>query len=220
MKPWKTLATSHAPGGSLLTLQQRDVEFAIRVDGQTLMSSRSSGSERAMAEAACSGRSPRRILIGGLGMGYTLRAVLDLVGANAEVTVAELSEAVIEWNKGVLAPLASAPLEDPRVRVIPRDVRKVYKSGPFDAILLDVDNGPTGLTRPTNDWLYAWKGLEAAHRALRPNGILAVWSAAPDPGFTRRMERAGFDVEPIEVRSRGAKGGSRHVVWVGVRRSS
>ncbi len=192
MKPWKTLATSQAPGGSLLTLQQRDLEFAIRVNGQTLMSSRSTGSERAMAEAACASKAPRRVLIGGLGMGFTLRAVLDLASAHAEVIVAELSQAVIDWNKGVLAPLANSPLEDPRVRLIARDVRKVYKSGPFDAILLDVDNGPTAITADSNDSLYDDTGVALARAALHPKGILIVWSAGPDQRFVRRLENGGF----------------------------
>ena len=192
MKPWKTLATSHAPGGSLLTLQQRDVEFAIRVDGKTLMSSRSTGSEQAMAEAACVARVPRRVLIGGLGMGFTLRAVLDRVPASASVTVAELSQAVIDWNKGVLAPLAGTPLDDPRVQVIARDVRKVYKSGPFDAILLDVDNGPTAMTADSNDSLYDDHGLALARAALHPKGVFVVWSAGPDQRFVKRLENAGF----------------------------
>ncbi len=192
MKPWKTLATSHAPGGALLTLQQRDLEFAIRVDGQTLMSSRSTGSERAMAEAACAARSLKRILIGGLGMGFTLRATLDLVSAHARITVAELSQAVIDWNKGMLAPLANAPLDDPRVQVIAKDVRKVYKSGPFDAILLDVDNGPTAITADSNDSLYDDHGLALARAALHPTGVLVVWSAGPDLRFVKRLENAGF----------------------------
>ena len=207
MKPWKTLATSHAPGGSLLMLQQRDLEYAIRVDGQTLMSSRSTGSERAMAEAACASRSPRKVLIGGLGMGYTLRAVLDLVGANAQVTVAELAQAVIDWNKGVLAPLANSPLDDPRVQVIARDVRKVYKSGPFDAILLDVDNGPTAMTADSNDSLYDDHGLALARAALHPKGIFIVWSAGPDQKFVRRLENAGFTATSQAIK--------RHVLFIG-----
>jgi spermidine synthase len=200
MKPWKTLATSHAPGGALLTLQQRDVEYAIRVDGQTLMSSRATGSERAMAEAACASRTPRRILIGGLGMGFTLRAVLDLVPAEAHVTVAELSPAVIEWNQGVLAPLAGSPLEDPRVQVIPKDVRKVYKSGPFDAILLDVDNGPTAMTADSNDSLYDDHGLALARAALHPKGVFIVWSAGPDQRFVKRLENSGFTATTQTIR--------------------
>jgi spermidine synthase len=207
MKPWKTLATSNAPGGSVLTLQQRDTEFAIRVDGKTLMSSRSTGSEQAMAEVACASRTPRRILIGGLGMGFTLRAVLDLAPVNSEVTVAELTPAVIEWNKGVLAPLAKAPLDDPRVRVIAGDVRKVYKSGPFDAILLDVDNGPTAMVADSNDSLYDDHGLAIARAALRSNGVFVVWSAGPDQRFVKRLENAGFTASTRSLK--------RHVLFIG-----
>jgi spermidine synthase len=207
MKPWKTLATSRAPGGSLLTLQQRDAEFAIRVDGHTLMSSRSTGSEQAMAEAACSGRTPKRILIGGLGMGFTLRAVLDLAPAHTEITVAELSPAVIEWNKGVLAPLAKAPAADSRVQLIARDVRKVYPSGPYDAILLDVDNGPTAITADSNDSLYDDHGLALARAALTANGVFIVWSAGPDQRFVKRMENAGFTTTTQTLK--------RHTLFIG-----
>jgi spermidine synthase len=137
------------------------------------------------------------------------------------VTVAELVSAVVKWNRGVLGEAAGYPLLDPRAKVHEGDVAEVIRAAPnsWDAILLDVDNGPTGLTKSTNDWLYGHDGLEAAFFALRPGGILGVWSAAPDAGFTRRMERAGFDVVPEEVRSRGPRGGRRHVVWIGTRRA-
>ncbi len=206
MKPWKTLATSTVPGGSVLTLQQRDVEYAIRVNGQTLMSSRQSGSERAMAEAACVCKPPRRVLIGGLGMGFTLRAVLDVVPMTAQVMVAELSAAVIEWNRGVLGPLAGSPLSDPRVEVVNRDVRKAYKSGPFDAILLDVDNGPVAMTAESNDSIYDDNGLAMAAAALVPHGTLVVWSAGPDQKFVRRLENLGFTASSRSV--------GRHVLFI------
>ena len=206
MKPWKTLASAHAPGGALLVLQQRDAEFAIRVDGQTLMSSRATGSEQSMAEAACSGRTVKRMLIGGLGMGFTLRAALDLLPAGAHVTVAELSQAVIDWNKGVLAPLANSPLMDPRVTVLQKDVRKAYAAGRFDAILLDVDNGPMAITADSNDSLYDDHGLALARAALSPRGVLIVWSAGPDQRFLKRLENAGFSAA-----SRAIK---RHVLFI------
>ncbi len=206
MKPWKTLATSTVPGGSVLTLQQRDVEYAIRCNGQTLMTSRQTGSERAMAEAACVSKTVRRILIGGLGMGFTLRAVLDALPATAHVTVAELSAAVIDWNHGVLAPLAASPLSDLRVTVVNKDVRKAYKGGPFDAILLDVDNGPVAMTKDSNDSIYDDNGLAQAAAALIPHGTLVVWSAGPDQKFVRRLENLGFTASSRAV--------GRHVLFI------
>ena len=195
MKPWKTLGEANAPGGAKLVLQQRGDEYAIRVDGQLLMNSRSNGSERAMAEAGCArlvqAKAPR-VLIGGLGMGFTLRAALDLLPASARVEVAELSPAVIDWNRGVLSPLAGAPLEDSRVEVIARDVRRVLSTGPFDAILLDVDNGPTALTRDSNDSLYDLGGISQLRGAMKPKGTLVVWSAGPDAAFVKRLGQAGF----------------------------
>lgn len=226
MNRWELVDRVSVPESeSAMSLLRRGHELSIMVDGRQLMSSLVHGSEDALADLVCKrlvDRPEARVLIGGLGMGFTLAAALKGLGPEGRAVVAELVPGVVTWNRGPIGPVAGHPLADPRASVFDGDVRDQIGgfTDHWDAILLDVDNGPTGLTRPTNDWLYAWKGLEAAHRALRPNGILAVWSAAPDPGFTRRMERAGFDVEPIEVRSRGAKGGSRHVVWVGVRRSS
>ena len=195
MKPWKTLGEAIAPGGAKLVLQQRDDEYAIRVDGHSLMNSRSNGSEKAMAEAGCSrlanAKSPR-VLIGGLGMGFTLRAALDLLPSSAVVEVAENSQAVIDWNRGVLAPLARAPLGDSRVTVTPRDVRKALQIGKYDAILLDVDNGPTAITRDSNDSLYDLGGISQLRAAMKPKGTLVVWSAGPDASFVKRLNSAGF----------------------------
>jgi spermidine synthase len=223
MNRWELVDRVSVPESeSAMSLLRRGQELAILVDGRQLMSSAVHGSEDALADLACErlgGRPAARLLIGGLGMGFTLAAALRALGPDAEVVVAELVPGVVLWNRGPIGPVAGNPLADPRASVVEGDVMDQFRdaTAAWDGILLDVDNGPTGLTRPTNDWLYAWKGLEAAHRALRPGGVLAVWSAAPDRAFTRRMERAGFDVDPVEVRSRGSKGGSRHVVWVGVR---
>lgn len=211
MKPWKTLGESIAPGGAKLVLQQRGDEYAIRVDGQALMNSRSTGSEKALAEAGCTrlreARSPR-VLIGGLGMGFTVRAALELLGPGARVEVAELSPAVIDWNRGVLAPLAGAPLDDPRVTVVARDVRRLLGDGPYDAILLDVDNGPTALSRDSNDSLYDLGGISQLRAALKPHGILVVWSAGPDASFVSRLGKAGFTATARQV--------MRHVLFVAV----
>jgi len=207
-----------------MELVSRGKELVLRVGGRELMCNKVHGSEDALADLACDkigARPEARILIGGLGMGFTLAAALKRVGPEARVVVAELVSAVVKWNRGVLGEAAGYPLNDPRASVHEGDVAEVIRAKPsaWDAILLDVDNGPTALTKSTNNWLYRPQGLEAAFTALRPGGILGVWSAAPDSGFTRRMDRAGFDVVPEEVRSRGARGGRRHVVWIGTRRA-
>jgi spermidine synthase len=195
MKPWKTLGEAVAPGGAKLLLQQRDDEYAIRVDGHALMNSRNHASEQAMAEAGCAklaGVRGPKVLVGGLGMGFTLRAALNLLPATAHVEVAELSQAVIDWNRGVLAPLAKAPLTDSRVSVTAQDVRKALRRGPFDTILLDVDNGPTALSKDSNDSLYDLTGLSQLRGALKPRGLLVVWSAGPDASFVKRLGQVGF----------------------------
>ncbi|HEU5073673.1 MAG TPA: hypothetical protein VFU02_05860, partial [Polyangiaceae bacterium] len=187
-----------------------------------LMSSRRTGSEQALATFTCERiREHKRphILIGGLGMGFTLAAALRRLGPEARVVVAELIPSVVAWNRGVLGEVAGCPLDDPRVRVHEGDVAELIRAeqGAWDAILLDVDNGPTGLTQAANDELYSLDGLMTAFSALRPGGVLGVWSAGVDTGFTQRMTRAGFDVATEKVRSRGARGGRRHVVWLGTR---
>lgn len=224
MNRWELVDRVAVPGSdSVMSLLRRDRELAILVDGRQLMSSLVHGSEDALAELGCDrigDRPQARVLIGGLGMGFTLAAALGRLGPEAEVVVAELVPGVIAWNRGPIGPVAGHPVDDPRASVVAGDVADQIRGEParWDAILLDVDNGPTGLTRPTNDWLYGWQGLAAAHAALRSAGVLAVWSAAPDRAFSRRVERAGFDVEVVEVRSRGKKGGHRHFVWICVRR--
>lgn len=226
MEPlWELIDRCPVPGSSgTMELLRRGNELVIRVDDRELMCNRVHGSEDALADLACDrigARPEARILIGGLGMGFTLAAALRRVGPEARVVVAELVPGVVRWNRGELGEASGHPLEDPRASVHDGDVADVIRSSTaaWDAILLDVDNGPVGLTRSTNGWLYTAEGLDAAFAALRPGGILGVWSAAPDKGFTRRVDRAGFDVVPVEVRSRGARGGKVHVIWLGTRRA-
>ena len=222
MKPWEHLGSGAVPGdGGTMELLRRGDELVIRVDGKQLMNTHMHGSEDALADLAferLDGRPGMRALIGGLGMGFTLAAVLRRLPPEGVAVVAELVPVVIEWNRGPLADAANRPLEDARASVHQGDVSELIREsgGGWDAILLDVDNGPDGLTRASNNWLYGKKGLDAAFAALRPGGVLGVWSVSPDDAFTRRVQQAGFDVEPVKVRARGKKG-SRHVVWIGVR---
>ncbi|MHB1184116.1 MAG: spermidine synthase [Desulfobulbia bacterium] len=223
MIPWQLLDSAPVPGGAeTLRLYRRGAEFSIRVDGDELMNSRVHGSEDALAELACArlaGLPSPRVLIGGLGMGYTAAAALSRLNAQAEVVVAELLPAVVAWNRGVLAGLAGNPLDDGRVSLRVIDVAEILKTEQqgYDAILLDVDNGPEGLTRSGNDWLYTRGGLIAARAALKPSGILAIWSATSDPAFSKLLRQAGFTVEEVAVRARGRKGGSRHMIWLAQR---
>jgi spermidine synthase len=220
MIPWVALGTTTVPGGGELRLMQRGGEFAIFAGATPLMNSRMSSSEVILAEIACErlrGRRNCRMLIGGYGMGFTLRAALAGLGGDARVTVAELVPAVLEWARGPMSELTSGCLDDPRVSIHQGDVGELIAAtrAGFDAILLDVDNGPDGLSRAANDGLYNVRGLEAARRALRPGGLLAIWSAAPNAAFVARLGRAGFVVE--EVKARANKGrGVRHIIWVAV----
>ncbi len=220
MKRWMLVGVSQASGdGRELRLYRRDEEFSIRVDNRELMNSRLHGSEDALGELACARISdcPRsQVLIGGLGMGYTLRAALQGLSAKARVIVAELIPEVVEWNRGPLGALAGYPLRDDRVTVREADVAGILREeqGAYDAILLDVDNGPSGLTRNENDWLYGRSGLSAAFAALRPGGVLAVWSAGPDQAFGDRLRKTGFKVEEVRARARAARGGSLHTIWI------
>lgn len=224
MIPWRELARAEIAGEKApLVLAQRDTEFAIRVGAASLMSSLAHGSEEALAERACAtlpARHAPRVLIGGLGMGFTLAAALRRLPAGAHVTVAELVPAVIEWNRGPLAHLAGRPLDDPRATPVARDVSELIRERPaaWDAILLDVDNGPRGLTRAGNDRLYSAAGLREARAALRDGGVLGVWSVDRDPAFTRRLERAGFEVCEESVRARRTRGG-RHTLWIAAARA-
>ncbi|KKB10150.1 spermidine synthase [Devosia chinhatensis] len=217
MIPWQKLDETTMPGGGPLTLMQRGTEFSIMSGTIGLMNSRMSGSEEqlAMLSAARVGKRPgARILIGGLGMGFTLRAALSAFGPDSRITVAELVPAVIAWARGPLSPIHGASLDDPRVTIHEGDVRTAIGAGkPFDAILLDVDNGPDGLFRPENDRLYSATGLGNTKAALTPGGHLAVWSAYPDAAFTRRLGQSGMAIEEVRVRERSNGKGARHLIW-------
>jgi spermidine synthase len=223
MVPWEFLDSTAVPGSKgELRLYRRGEEFSIRLDRCELMNSRSHGSEDALAELACAriaDRSQPQVLIGGLGMGYTTAAVLQRLDADGRVVVAELAPGVVKWNRGPLADLAGRPLEDNRVTVREIDVAEILKAErrAYDAILLDVDNGPEGLTRKGNDWLYSPSGLGAALAALRPGGVLAVWSASPNPAFRQRLDETGFEVSECRVRARGARKGASHTIWLAER---
>jgi spermidine synthase len=223
MIPWVLLDTAQMPdGGGELRLLRRGGEFSIRLGHYELMNSRLSGSEEALATLACDrvrSRERPRILIGGLGMGFTLRAALAALGPNARVVVAELVPAVVAWARGPMKEIFSASLTDPRADIRETDVGRLIRSAPsaYDAILLDVDNGPAGLTRKANDALYDVEGLSAVSAALRPRGVLAVWSSGPDSNFSRRLRTAGFDVKEVRARASRSSGGARYVIWIATR---
>lgn len=220
MIPWVHLDTAAMPDdGGELRLMQRGAEFSIMSGAIELMSSRVSGSEKALATLACERLRDRprpHLLIGGFGMGFTLRAALENLGPAAEVTVGELVPAVLAWARGPMAHISGACLEDPRLTIVEGDVAALIRAGQarYDAILLDVDNGPESLSRTANDRLYDREGLLAARRALRPGGMLAVWSSARNDRFTQRLRRAGYEVEEIGVRATGGKRGARHMIWL------
>ncbi|MHC1744912.1 MAG: hypothetical protein AB9873_18060 [Syntrophobacteraceae bacterium] len=223
MIPWTLIDIARPPGDAgELRLYRRGQEFSIRAGNTELMNSRVHGSEDALGEIACARIADRprpRILVGGLGMGYTLGAVLRGLGPHGRVTVAELVPEVVAWNRGILGDLAGRPLHDDRVTVREIDVARILLTEPrsYDAILLDVDNGPKALTRSENDRLYRVEGLIATFNALLPRGILAVWSAGPDPAFHRRLQGGGFIVEEVRVRACGKRGGRRHTLWLAER---
>jgi spermidine synthase len=216
MKPWIFIEDTAAPDGTALTLKRRDGEFLLLADNKPLMSSDEHGSEDALATLACrriaSAAAPH-VLIGGLGMGFTLRAALDVLPAAATVVVAELVPAVVRWNRGPLGPLAGRPLDDARVRVDETDVAIAVRLNPekFDAVLLDVDNGSDALTTSTNGWLYSDRGIAALRSALTAQGVLAMWLASEDRKFARRLRQNGFTVEVEHVRGR-LKRGPRHAI--------
>jgi spermidine synthase len=216
------LGTARVPGGEELRLFRHDRDFMIVLGANELMSSRMSGSEVALAtETLARLGKPNApcMLLGGYGMGFTLRAAIANTGPKAELIVCELVPEIIEWARGPMADLAAGCLEDPRVRLMMGDVAFSIDGArsEYDAILLDVDNGPDGLVRPDNNGLYGKSGLRAAMNALKPGGIVAYWSAYADPAFTRRLERTGFDVEEITVRARSNGKGPRHTIWFGRR---
>ena len=220
MIPWTLIDTAIMPdGGGELRLKQRGTEFSIMLGTIELMNSRLSGSEEALAKLSYDRvrNHPRPyMLIGGLGMGFTLRAALAELPADARITVGELVPAVVAWARGPMAEVFAGCLDDKRVTIREGDVGRLILSGQsiYDAILLDVDNGPEGLTRRANDNLYSVAGLRAARQALKPNGVLSVWSSAPDPGFTRRLKEAGFVVDELSVRASTKGRGARHVIWM------
>jgi spermidine synthase len=221
MIPWIELDRTALPQGGELRLLRRGHEFSIKLGVAELMTSRLFASEEALATLAAErlkGRTKPRVLIGGLGMGFTLRAALRAFGPNAEIVVAELVPAVVRWARGPMAELFAGSLDDRRVELVEADVAALIgRAKPlYDAILLDVDNGPEGMTQSANDHLYSMRGLAAARAALSPGGVLAVWSQGPDRAFAKRFEKAGFSVEDRKVRARGVHGGSRHVIWLGV----
>ncbi|MBY4610961.1 hypothetical protein K6M90_25275 [Rhizobium sp. 9T] len=223
MLPWIQLDSATIPGeGGELRLKQRDSEFSIMLGANELMNSRISGSEEALATLSwerIKTHPKPRVLIGGLGMGFTLRAALAVLPDDAGVTVAELVPAVVAWARGPMAEVFKGCLDDPRVGIHQGDVGEAIRAGKnaYDAILLDVDNGPDGLTRKSNDRLYDFAGLRAARAALRPGGVLAVWSSGPDPDFTRRLRDSGFSVEAVNTRANGKRGGARHVIWLAIK---
>ena len=224
MKPWEVLGETRTPDGTAMALTRRDKEFVILANGKSLMSSLMHGSEEALAALACP--KVRRVeepsvLIGGLGMGFTLRAALNLLPAGARIIVAELVPAVVEWNRGPLGPLAEHPLKDRRVDVVVGDVANVLSSSRnlFDAVLLDVDNGPAAFTASANVGLYSDRGLAAARTALKDSGVLAIWSAWDDRKFVQRLRYAQFDVDVEHVRGRLKKGGPHHTIFLARKRA-
>ncbi len=224
MNPWKLIDSSEIPdNGGELRLYRRGEEHSIAIaGGGELMNSRVYGSEQALAALGCTpitSREKARVLVGGLGMGYTLAAALDHLKADAEVVVAELVPAVVRWNREYLGAYAGQPLHDARVSVREGDIARILKRErtSFDAILLDVDNGPEGLTHRENDWLYGNAGLAAAFNTLRPGGVLAVWSAGPDHGFSERLRRVGFEVAVHTVSAHAGRRGARHTIWIATR---
>jgi spermidine synthase len=220
VKPWELLGQTRTPEGEEMTLTRHGSEYVILASGQSLMSSRMHGSEEALAMFAC-GRAQSLeepcVLVGGLGMGFTLRATLDLLPADATVVVSELVPAVVDWNRGPLGPLARHPLKDKRVVVDVNDVAATLRTSPrrFDAILLDVDNGPAAFTASHNAGLYDDRGLAAARAALKRGGVLAVWSSREDRRFEQRLRYGGFNVTVQRVRGRLKKGGPRHTIFLG-----
>jgi spermidine synthase len=211
-------------GGGELRLIRRGEDFWIMLGANALMSTRLRGSEEALATLVCerlAGRPAPALLIGGLGMGFTLRAALRALGRDATVVVSELVPAIVEWARGPMAHVHGGSLNDPRVRIIESDVGDLIAEAGArsDSILLDVDNGPDALSRETNDRLYDLDGLYRAKAALKPGGVLAIWSAASDPAFSRRLGKAGFAVEEVTVRAHAGRKGAKHMIWLATRGS-
>ena len=220
MIPRILLDTAQIPGGATLRLFQHGGDFAIMLGMSDLMNSRMSGSEEALATIGCASlvtHARPRVLVGGLGMGFTLRALLGVLGNDAAIVVAEIVPAIVDWAHGPMKTLFGDCLNDARVTIRIGDVADAIAEGGWDAILLDVDNGPDGLSMPGNDRLYGVAGLARARAALNPGGILAVWSAAPDKPFANRLRGAGLAVVEHQVRARSNGKGPRHVIWIATR---
>ena len=210
--------TAQVPGGEELRLFRHGRDFMIVLDRNELMSSRMSGSEEALATMSLeriAGHKRKHLLIGGYGMGFTLRKALETIGGDGRVTVAELVPKIVEWARGPMKELEAGCLDDPRVDLVEADVALIIAGAraEFDAILLDVDNGPDGLVRDENGQLYSRAGLLAAREALKPGGVLAIWSAGPDPAFATRLRKAKFEVDEVRVRARSNGKGAKHVIW-------
>jgi spermidine synthase len=226
MIPWAKIDTARIPGtDGELRLMRRGREFSIKLGTNELMNSRLSGSEAALATLAAKKIEKvarPHFLIGGLGMGFTLRAALAVLGSKAKIVVAELVPEVVAWARGPMAEIFGDSLSDPRVSIEEVDVARMIERQPlaFDAILLDVDNGPEGLTRKANDALYDVPGLKVAHTALRRGGVLAVWSSGPHPNFSKALRQADFAVNELAVRATGRGGGARHVIWIATKEST
>ncbi|WP_300163227.1 spermidine synthase [Bradyrhizobium sp.] len=220
MIPWTQIGKARVPGAETeLRLMRRGAEFSMMLGQNELMNSRLNGSEKVLATLSCrqiEGVQRPHVLIGGLGMGFTLRAALAVLSAEARVTIAELVPEVIVWARGPMAELFGNSLNDPRANIVEGDVADVIGSSAsaFDAVLLDVDNGPEALIRKANDGLYDSGGLKAIHRALRPAGVLAVWSSGPNAAFSKRLRAADFEVNEVGVRATTKRSGAHHVIWL------
>jgi spermidine synthase len=222
MTPWILIERSETPDGTRIELMRRGEQFSIRANGEMLMNSNLHGSEEALAEIALAAldvraRSAARVLVGGLGCGYTLAAALSRLGPDASVSVAEIAPAVVRWNRDVLGQLTGKPLDDRRVNVLETDICDLFRSRRhiFDAVLLDVDNGPRAVARKSNGWLYTPAGLAAIRAALNPGGVLAIWSAGPEVGFSDQMRAAGFRVVLQRTPARRGRTRQRHWIWLG-----
>jgi spermidine synthase len=223
VKPWETIEKALAPDGTEMVLARRDDEWVVRYGGKVLMSSRQHGSEDALAALALEKAAHRRaVLVGGLGLGFTVRAALDRIPTDAKVVVAELTPALLDWNRRLVGKLAGRPLDDPRTRVHIGDcVQRIQEAhGAYDAILLDIDNGPASMVHEANHRLYGPAGIAACRGALREGGVLAVWSAHHDERYLERLQRAGFEASARIVPARGDAGGLKHVIFLGVKRDA
>jgi len=217
MKPWETIDKVRSEDGTELSLVRRGDEWVVRCDGKPLMSTRQHGSEEALARLGLAQVvKPKKVFVGGLGLGFTARAALDLMPLDSRLIVGEFTPAIIEWNRKYLGAFARYPLDDARVEVRAIDaVEHIYRSTRvYDAILLDIDNGPSAMVHQANDRLYSAAGISACYAALIPGGTLAVWSAGPDAAYLKRLNKGGFDASAPVAPSRGDQGGVHHVVFV------